>query len=103
MDGFTQDNIKGESIGSSEAKLEKRVAYFSMEIGIDVNIPTYSGGLGILSGDMIHSCADLNVPIVAVTLLYKKGYFYQTIDSEGNQEEMPAQWNPKYYMKLLLR
>jgi starch phosphorylase len=54
-----------------------KIAYFSMEIGIDENIPTYSGGLGILAGDTIKSCADLNVPAVGVTLLSGNGYFYQ--------------------------
>ena len=63
-------------------KQEKRIAYFSMEIGIDSKIPTYSGGLGILAGDTIKSCADLNVPLVAVTLLYRKGYFYQKLHLE---------------------
>jgi len=56
-----------------------------MEIGIDSSIPTYSGGLGILAGDTIKSCADLKVPLVAVTLLYEKGYFNQKIDAQGNQ------------------
>ena len=52
-----------------------KIAYFSMEIGIDENIPTYSGGLGILAGDTIKSAADLNVPIVGITLLSEHGYF----------------------------
>jgi len=64
---------------------ERKIAYFSMEIGIDSSIPTYSGGLGILAGDFIKSCADLKVPLVAVTLLYEKGYFNQKIDAQGNQ------------------
>jgi starch phosphorylase len=62
-----------------------KIAYLSMEIGIDENIPTYSGGLGILAGDTIKSCADLNVPVVGVTLLSGNGYFYQKIDEYGNQ------------------
>ncbi|MBM3707594.1 MAG: alpha-glucan family phosphorylase [Actinobacteria bacterium] len=73
---------------------EKLIAYFSMEIGIDSKIPTYSGGLGILAGDTIRSCADLKVPIVAVTLIYKKGYFYQKLDEFGQQIELPYNWNP---------
>jgi starch phosphorylase len=52
----------------------RSVAYFSMEIGIDERIYTYSGGLGVLAGDTIRSAADLKVPMVAVTLLYRKGY-----------------------------
>jgi starch phosphorylase len=80
---------------------DRRVAYFSMEIGIDAKLPTYSGGLGILAGDTIRSCADLNVPLVAVTLLYKKGYFSQKLDGQGNQQEVPAQWEPSSLLTLL--
>jgi starch phosphorylase len=70
-----------------------KIAYFSMEIGIDEHIPTYSGGLGILAGDTLKSCADLKVPIVGVTLLSENGYFYQKIDGEGNQIELPINFN----------
>lgn len=82
-------------------KLERKIAYFSMEIGIDSKMPTYSGGLGVLAGDTIRSCADLNVPLIAITLLYKKGYFYQKIDEQGQQQESPYEWNPKDFLKLL--
>lgn len=78
----------------SEAKeySETKIAYFSMEIGIEASIPTYSGGLGILAGDTIRSAADLKVPMVAVTLLHRKGYFYQRLDSDGSQREEPVEW-----------
>ncbi len=80
---------------SEELNREKRnIAYFSMEIGILPGIPTYSGGLGILAGDTIKSCADLKVPMVAVTLLYRKGYFYQKINEDGEQHELPFEWEP---------
>ncbi len=82
-------------------KKEKRIAYFSMEIGIDPKIPTYSGGLGILAGDTIKSCADLHVPLVAVTLLYRKGYFYQRLSEDGQQSEFPHEWKPKKLLTLL--
>lgn len=85
----------------SEEKKERRIAYFSMEIGVDSSIPTYSGGLGILAGDTIKSCADLKVPMVAVTLLYEKGYFNQKLDAQGNQQELAVEWNPKESLKLL--
>jgi len=65
-----------------------KIAYFSMEIGLNENIPTYSGGLGILAGDHIKSAADLSLPLIAVTLLYKRGYFIQTINPMGAQEEL---------------
>lgn len=86
---------------TSKEKKAKGIAYFSMEIGIDSSIPTYSGGLGILAGDTIKSCADLKVPMVAVTILYKKGYFLQKLDTLGNQQELPVQWEPRNFLKPL--
>ncbi|MFH2145610.1 MAG: alpha-glucan family phosphorylase [Candidatus Omnitrophota bacterium] len=80
---------------------ERMIAYFSMEIGIDSHIRTYSGGLGILAGDTIRSCADLNVPLVGVSLLYKKGYFNQKIDEYGQQHELPYEWDPHELLKRL--
>ena len=71
---------------------QRIIAYFSMEIAVDVEIPTYAGGLGVLAGDTIRSAADLKVPMVAVTLLYRKGYFYQTLDASGWQREEPVEW-----------
>ena len=68
------------------------IAYFSMEIALEANIPTYSGGLGALAGDTIRSAADLKVPMVAVTLLHRKGYFHQVLDIEGNQTEESVIW-----------
>lgn len=68
------------------------VAYFSMEIGLDSSIPTYAGGLGILAGDTIRTAADLEIPLVGVTLLYRHGYFYQHLDRGGRQDEEPVQW-----------
>ncbi len=80
---------------------DRNVAYFSMEIGILPEIPTYSGGLGILAGDTIKSCADLKIPMVAVTLLYRKGYFYQRLNAEGDQKELPNRWKPEKYLEPL--
>jgi len=80
---------------------EPHIAYFSMEIGIDAHIPTYSGGLGVLAGDTLRSCADLGVPIVGVTLLSEKGYFFQRLDDEGNQIEMPVEWSTDDFLRLL--
>jgi len=78
-----------------------KIAYFSMEIGLDNRVPTYSGGLGILAGDTLKSCADLNVPIVGVTLLSENGYFYQDIDPNGNQIELPYNFNINDFLTLL--
>jgi starch phosphorylase len=79
---------------------EPKIAYFSMEIGIRDDIPTYSGGLGILAGDTIKSAADLNLPFIAVTLMSWKGYFRQELDSNGHQTEHPYIWDPS---ELLLK
>ena len=59
------------------------IAYFSAEIGISSNLPTYSGGLGVLAGDHIKASADAGLPMVAISLLYKEGYFKQRIDEDG--------------------
>ena len=71
------------------------VAYFSMEVGIEPSIPTYSGGLGILAGDTLRSGADLKVPMVGISLLHRKGYFNQSLDKRGNQDENPVTWRPE--------
>jgi len=74
------------------------IAYFSMEIGLLTDVPTYSGGLGVLAGDTIRAAADLKVPMVAVTLLHRKGYFYQRLDSAGRQIEEPVDWAVNDYL-----
>ena len=71
-------------------------AYFSMEIAIRPDMKTYSGGLGILSGDTLKSCADLGLNMAGVTLLYKNGYFKQSIDPDsGKQVEANDEWDYK--------
>lgn len=75
-----------------------RVGYFSMEVSLDPAMPTYSGGLGVLAGDTIRAAADLDVPLVAVTLLHRKGYFYQRLDSAGRQGEDPVAWVPDDFL-----
>jgi starch phosphorylase len=71
----------------------RRIAYFSMEIGLLPSMPTYSGGLGVLAGDTIRSAADLGLPMVGVTLLHRKGYFYQRLDASGWQTEEAVNWS----------
>jgi len=78
-----------------------RIAYFSMEVGIKSNMPTYSGGLGVLAGDVVRSSADLRIPLVAVTLLSKEGYLKQKITPDGVQLEYPEEWEPSKFMRLL--
>lgn len=77
------------------------LAYFSMEFGIDPAMPTYSGGLGILAGDTLRAAADLGLAAVGVTLLHRKGYFHQHLDSNGNQSESDETWNPESFLELL--
>ena len=77
------------------------VAYFSMEIALESQIPTYSGGLGVLAGDSLRACADLHVPTVAVTLAHRKGYFHQNLDEHGNQTEQPESWDPSHFASRL--
>jgi len=71
---------------------DRTIAYFSMEIAVDPAAPTYSGGLGILAGDTLRSGADEKVPMLGITLLYRKGYLTQTFDSSGWQHEVPTEW-----------
>lgn len=79
--------------------MENRVAYFSMEIALESKIPTYSGGLGVLAGDTIRSAADVGLPLVAVTLLHRKGYFTQRLDPNGWQREEPVIWSPDQFLE----
>jgi glycogen phosphorylase len=72
-----------------------RAAYFSMEIALQSDIPTYSGGLGVLAGDTLRSAADMGLPVAGVTLLDRKGYFDQHLDARGNQTESPSSWTPE--------
>ena len=80
---------------------DERVAYFSMEIALRPEIPAYSGGLGILAGDTIRSSADLEIPLVAVSLVSHAGHFRQEIDDQGRQIEHPDPWSPEQWAKPL--
>jgi starch phosphorylase len=77
------------------------VAYFSMEVGLDPAMPTYSGGLGVLAGDTLRAAADLGIPMIAMTLLHRKGYFRQHLDQHGNQTESPYDWSPEEVLEPL--
>lgn len=78
-----------------------RVAYFSMEIALDPEIPTYSGGLGVLAGDMLHSAADMETPMLGVTLVHHNGYFRQKLGSQGSQSEEPEPWSVDQYLEVM--
>jgi starch phosphorylase len=69
------------------------IAYFSMEIGLTEEMPTYAGGLGVLAGDTLRAAADWGLPLAGVTLLHRQGYFRQRLDPSGLQTEEPDRWN----------
>jgi len=80
---------------------DPRIAYFSMEIALRNEIPTYAGGLGVLAGDTMRSAADLELPMVAVSLVSHAGYFRQEIDAQGRQTEQAATWDIKHWAQPL--
>lgn len=75
------------------------VAYFSMEIALENAMPSYSGGLGVLAGDTIRAAADLRLPMVAVSLLYRRGYFSQHLSEDGSQSEEPVEWRIEDFLQ----
>ncbi len=93
----------GQTSGSTDpvGLRSPKVAYFSMEVALDPEIPTYSGGLGVLAGDTLRSAADLGVPMVGVSLLHRKGYFNQKLDEQGNQTEEPVEWDPEKLLQVM--
>ena len=78
---------------------KRLVAYFSMEIALENKMPSYSGGLGVLAGDTIRAAADLRLPMVAVSLLYRKGFFTQHLSEDGAQSEEPVEWKVDNFLK----
>jgi len=70
-----------------------------MEIALENSMPSYSGGLGVLAGDTIRAAADLRLPMVAVSLLYRKGYFTQRLAEDGSQIEEPVEWRVEDFLK----
>jgi glycogen phosphorylase len=80
---------------TSDLNLSNRsIAYFSMEIALSPQLPTYSGGLGMLAGDTLRSAADASAPIVAISLVYHRGYFRQQLSDIGQQREADVPWAP---------
>ncbi|MGZ9005731.1 MAG: alpha-glucan family phosphorylase [Burkholderiales bacterium] len=80
---------------------QTNIAYFTMEVALRVEVHTYAGGLGVLAGDTVRSCADLELPIIFVSLLSRAGYFRQDIDAEGRQVEHPDPWEPERWAQPL--
>ena len=87
----------GHLNGAPHSHGTRRIAYFSMEVALASEMPTYSGGLGVLAGDTLRSCADLKLPLVAVSLLYRQGYFHQLLDEGGNQREQVSSVGPNTF------
>lgn len=88
--------------GSSYSDWKRfQIAYFSMEIAVAPDIPTYSGGLGVLAGDTLRSAADTALPLIAVTLVHRKGYFRQHLTADGMQTEEDQPWNPEAMLQPL--
>lgn len=83
-DSYHSEPSRYQAINGIEAR--DQVAYFCFEFGFHESLPVYSGGLGILAGDHCKAASDLCLPFVAVGLLYRQGYFFQTIDGQGNQQ-----------------
>jgi len=87
-------------MGTTQFNSPKRfVAYFSMEIALENAMPSYSGGLGVLAGDTIRAAADVRLPMVAVCLLYRKGYFSQRLAEDGTQTEEPVAWRVEDFLE----
>src|SRR6266480_233573 len=78
--------------------VKRFIAYFSMEIALENAMPSYSGGLGVLAGDTIRAAADIRLPMVAVSLLYRKGYFTQVLAEDGLQREEPVEWKVEDFL-----
>jgi starch phosphorylase len=76
------------------------VAYYSMEVALDDRIPTFSGGLGVLAGDLLRAAADAGLPMVGVTLLYRQGFFRQRL-AAGRQVEEAVSWDPRTCLEVL--
>src|SRR6266481_921220 len=90
---------RGYLLTREELTPSKRlVAYFTMEIALENDMPSYSGGLGVLAGDTIRAAADIRLPMVAVSLLYRKGYFTQVLADDGSQTEEPVDWKVENFL-----
>ena len=69
-----------------------------MEIALENDMPSYSGGLGVLAGDTVRAAADVRLPMVAISLLYRKGFFTQVLSDDGTQTEDPVEWNVEEFL-----
>jgi len=91
-------SVETNKMTSPVNSTKRFVAYFSMEIALENAMPSYSGGLGVLAGDTIRAAADLRLPMVAVSLLYRKGFFTQRLAEDGSQSEDPVDWRVEDFL-----
>src|SRR5215471_1470170 len=102
-DGLLEDALSIRRVKRSKREqltaTKRLVAYFSMEIALENAMPSYSGGLGVLAGDTIRAAADLKLPMVALSLLYRKGFFTQILSEDGVQTEEPVEWRVEDFLK----
>src|SRR2546423_672737 len=97
--GFPAPKREVSEMASHVNSVKRLVAYFSMEIALENAMPSYSGGLGVLAGDTIRAAADLRLPMVAISLLYRKGYFTQRLADDGSQTEEPVEWRMEDFLQ----
>ncbi len=90
---YLRDDNSWGSVYASSLK-SRPVAYFSAEFGLHESLPIYSGGLGVLAGDHLKSASDLGIPLVGVGLAYAEGYFHQSLNGDGWQQESYLNANP---------
>ena len=95
-DTYRKEEVSQE-IGELLDPAKELVAYFCAEYGFYESLPIYSGGLGILAGDHCKAASDMGIPFIAIGLLYRQGYFMQTIDAQGRQI---AHYNPTDFNDL---
>src|SRR2546426_1643969 len=96
--GWPAPKREASEMASQANSIKRLVAYFSMEIALENAMPSYSGGLGVLAGDTIRAAADLRLPMVAVSLLYRKGFFTQRLAEDGSQTEEPVEWRVEDFL-----
>src|SRR5258708_10723991 len=86
-------------MASQVNSIKRLVAYFSMEIALENAMPSYRGGVGGLAGGTISAAADLRLPMVAISLLYRKGFFTQRLSEDGSQTEEPVEWRVEDFLQ----
>src|SRR3989440_7990967 len=96
--GFPAPKREASEMLSQANSVKRIVAYFSMEIALENAMPSYSGGLGVLAGDTIRAAADLRLPMVAISLLYRRGFFTQRLAEDGSQTEEPVEWRVEDFL-----